>query len=202
MYLAEGEALAAAAAAAVAKPVNGDAPDGKFEDYVAAGARMADLVAAGFRAASNVAGAILSLCGSASGVQCGVPFADGADGSNGSGGGGASGHAGPASLVPYLAYGAGCDISSTTAGGRGGGGSFAAGAGGEGEGAVGEGDEKRAAQPADWKPKRGRPKKQEAGECVAGSAQCPEGAKRALFEAAAPSTASAAFGKAPLAGAP
>ena len=109
-------------------------------------------------------------------------------------------YAGPASLVPYLAYGAGCDGSSTTAGGRGGGGGFAAGAGGEGEGAnvVGEVDEKRAAQPADWKPKRGRPKKQEAGDASAGSAQCPEGAKRALFEAAA----AAACGQASLAGAP
>ena len=51
MYQAESEALAAAATAAVAKQVNGDAPDGKFEDYVAAGARMADLVVAGSRAA-------------------------------------------------------------------------------------------------------------------------------------------------------
>ena len=194
MYIAESEALATAATAAVAKQVNGDAPDGKFEDYVAAGVRMADLVAAGSRAASNVAGTILSLCGSAGGIQCGLSPAGGANG----GGGKASYPAGPASLVPFLAYGASCDGSSTTTGGRGGGGSFAAGAAGEGESAAGgEVEEKRAAQPADWKPKRGRPKKQEAGD-AAGTAQCPEGAKRALFEAAATATC----GQAPFAGAP
>ena len=157
MYIAESEALAATATAAVANQVNGDAPDGKFEDYVAAGARMADLVTAESRAASNVAVAILSLCGSAGGIQRGLSFAGGACGANG--GDGASYPAGPASLVPYLAYGAGCDGSSTTAGGRGGGGGFAAGAGGKGESANGGGevDENRAAQLADWKPKRGRP---------------------------------------------
>ena len=101
MYLAESEALAAAATAAVAKKVNGNVPDGKVEDYAAAGARMADLVAAGSRAASNVAGAILSLSsGSASGIHCGLSPSGGACGANG----------------------AGCDGSSTTAGGRGGGG--------------------------------------------------------------------------------
>ena len=39
-----------------------DAPDGKFEDFVAAGARTAELVAFGARAASHVANAVLRLC--------------------------------------------------------------------------------------------------------------------------------------------
>ena len=39
-----------------------DAPDGKFEDFVAAGARTAELVAVGARAASHVANAVLGLC--------------------------------------------------------------------------------------------------------------------------------------------
>ena len=39
-----------------------DAPDGKFEDFVAAGVRTAELVAAGARAASHVANAVLGLC--------------------------------------------------------------------------------------------------------------------------------------------
>ena len=38
-----------------------DAPDGKFEDFVAAGVRTAELVAAGARAASHVAEAVLNL---------------------------------------------------------------------------------------------------------------------------------------------
>ena len=165
MYLVESKALAAAATAAVSKQVNGNAPDGKFEDYVAAGVRMADLVAAGSRAASNVAGAILFLHGTAGGVQYGHSPEGGACKANG---GGASCPAGPASLVHYLAYGAGCDGSSTTAGGRGGGGGFAAaGAGGEEEGAACcKVDEKLVTQPAYWKPKRGRPKKQEAGDAA------------------------------------
>ena len=39
-----------------------DAPDGKFEDFVAAGMCTAELVAAGARAASHVADAVLELC--------------------------------------------------------------------------------------------------------------------------------------------
>ena len=39
-----------------------DAPDGKFEDFVAAGVRTAELVAVGARAASHVANALLGLC--------------------------------------------------------------------------------------------------------------------------------------------
>ena len=39
-----------------------DAPDEKFEDFVAAGVRTAELVAAGARAASLVANAVLGLC--------------------------------------------------------------------------------------------------------------------------------------------
>ena len=39
-----------------------DAPDGKFEDFVAAGLRTADMVAAGARAASHVANAVLGHC--------------------------------------------------------------------------------------------------------------------------------------------
>ena len=39
-----------------------DVPDGKFEDFVAAGARTAEMVAVGARAASNVANAVLGLC--------------------------------------------------------------------------------------------------------------------------------------------
>ena len=39
-----------------------DAPDGKFEDFVAAGMRTADLVAVGARAASHVANAVFGLC--------------------------------------------------------------------------------------------------------------------------------------------
>ena len=39
-----------------------DAPDGKFEDFVAAGVLTAELVAAGARAASHVANAVLGLC--------------------------------------------------------------------------------------------------------------------------------------------
>ena len=39
-----------------------DAPDGKFEDFVAAGVRTAELVSAGVRAASHVADAVLGLC--------------------------------------------------------------------------------------------------------------------------------------------
>ena len=39
-----------------------DAPDGKFEDFVAAGMCTAELVAAGARAASHVADAVLGLC--------------------------------------------------------------------------------------------------------------------------------------------
>ena len=39
-----------------------DAPDGKFEDFVAAGVRTAELAAAGARAASHVANAVLGLC--------------------------------------------------------------------------------------------------------------------------------------------
>ena len=39
-----------------------DAPDGKFEEFVAAGVRTAELVAAGARAASHVADAVLGLC--------------------------------------------------------------------------------------------------------------------------------------------
>ena len=39
-----------------------DAPDGKFEDFVAAGARTAELVVVGARAASHVGNAVLGLC--------------------------------------------------------------------------------------------------------------------------------------------
>ena len=39
-----------------------DAPDGKFEDFVAAGARNAELAAIGARTASHVANALLELC--------------------------------------------------------------------------------------------------------------------------------------------
>ena len=39
-----------------------DAPDGKFDDFFAAGARTAELVAVGARAASHVANAVLGLC--------------------------------------------------------------------------------------------------------------------------------------------
>ena len=38
-----------------------DAPDGKFEDFVAAGVRTAELVAAGARATSHVAEAVLGV---------------------------------------------------------------------------------------------------------------------------------------------
>ena len=38
-----------------------DAPDGKFEDFVAAGVRTAELIAAGARAASHVAEAVLEV---------------------------------------------------------------------------------------------------------------------------------------------
>ena len=38
------------------------APDGKFEDFVAAGARTAELVAVGARSVSHDANAVLGLC--------------------------------------------------------------------------------------------------------------------------------------------
>ena len=39
-----------------------DAPNGKFEDFVATGVRTAELVTAGARAASHVANAVLGIC--------------------------------------------------------------------------------------------------------------------------------------------
>ena len=45
---------------------------------------------------------------------------------------------------------------------------------------------KHAAKPGNWKPKRGRPKKQEAGGATC-SAQCSEGAKRAHLDESATS---------------
>lgn len=54
---------------AAAAPQDGkkvDTTDGKFEDFLTAGVRTAQLVAAGARVASDVAGAVLTLCRSAS----------------------------------------------------------------------------------------------------------------------------------------
>ena len=175
MYTAETEAQAAAAAITIEKQTNKDATDGKFEDFLAAGSRVADLVAAGASAASNVAAALSTFSdnrGDTGGNKFGRVGPSGSFGDNG----GAAYTNGFASLLtcsPGTEWFSASSTTTTDCVGR------TCDSSGVGEGDSAE--ERPIKQKGDGKPvaKRGHPQKQEA----CGPNQCAEGAKRALFEA-------------------